>query len=83
MTTALTSEIAGAAEPHISTGSSGAISPDQFALACNEIVQTQSGDAAHCALDRLVTELLTSLGYGEGMAVFIAAVAPYHSEVPA
>lgn len=80
MTTASTSAIAGGAEPHTSTGLSAAISPEQFAHACNEIVQRQSGDAAHRALDLLVTELLSSLGYGEGMAVFLAAVTPYHTE---
>lgn len=83
MTTASTLEIAGGAVPPILTALSGAISPEQFARDCNEIVQKLSGDAAHRALDRLVTELLTSLGYGEGMAVFIAAVAPYHAEVTA
>lgn len=83
MTTHSTLEIAGADAEPILTGLSRAISPDQFALACNEIVQRQSGDAAHRALDRLVTELLTSLGYGEGMAVFMAAVGPYHRKVPA
>lgn len=80
MTTASTSAIAGAAGPHISTGSSGVISPEQFKHACNEIVQRQSGDAAHRALDLLVTELLSSLGYGEGMAVFLAAVTHYHTK---
>lgn len=83
MTTPSTLESAGVGAPHISTGLSAAISPDQFKAACEEIVRKQSGDAAHRALDRLVTELLTSLGYGEGMAVFMAAVSPYHSEVPA
>jgi len=80
MTTASTSEIVGAAAPHTLTDLNKVILPDQFALACTEIVQRQSGDAAHRELDRLVTELLTSLGYGEGMTVFMAAVAPYHSE---
>lgn len=83
MTTHSTLEIAGVVAPLTSTGLSAAISPDQFALACKEIVQRQSGDAAHRELDQFVTELLTSLGYGEGMAVFIAGVAPYHSEVSA
>jgi hypothetical protein len=31
-------------------------------------------------LDWLVTELLSSLGYGEGMAIFLAHAMPYHSE---
>lgn len=63
------------------TVSKEVISPEQFALACNEIVSTLSGDAAHRALDSLVTSLLWHLGYGEGMAVFIQAVAPYHADV--
>jgi hypothetical protein len=29
-------------------------------------------------LDRLVTSLLTSLGYGDGMAIFLAAVGEFH-----
>lgn len=78
MTQHSTSEIAGQDGGPISTGLSKALSPEQFATACQQIVQTQSGDAAHRALDQLVTNLLSSLGYGEGMAVFINAVKPCH-----
>lgn len=73
-----TSAIGGAGEPTISTGSSEVISPEQFATACAQIVQQQSGHEAHKALDQLVTGLLSSLGYGEGMAVFLAEVGPCH-----
>lgn len=60
------------------TGSNAVISPTEFAAACREIVQQHDGHAAHRMLDRLVTSLLTSLGYGDGMAIFIAAVGEFH-----
>lgn len=66
-----------AAEP-ISTGSNEVISPEVFAIACREIVRLHAGDRAHRELDRLVTDLLSNLGFGEGMSIFIEAVAPYH-----
>lgn len=78
MTQHSTLAIDGAGEPTISTGSSAVISPEQFATACAQIVQQQSGHEAHKALDQLVTGLLSSLGYSEGMAVFLAAVGPCH-----
>jgi len=58
---------------------SEALSPSEFAADCRALVTQHEGDAAHRMLDRLVTDLLSSLGYGEGMAIFIAAVAPYHA----
>jgi len=64
----------------ILTGSSAALSPEQFAAACREIVTRHEGHEAHRMLDRLVTNLLSSLGYSEGMAIFLAAVSPYHEE---
>ena len=57
-----------------------AISPAEFAIGCRDIVMRLEGHAAHKAIDALVTELLSSLGYGEGMDIFLAAVAPYHEE---
>ena len=78
MTHHSTSEILGRVGAPTLTDLSKAISPDRFAAACREIVQTQSGDAAHRALDKLVTELLCSLGYSEGMAIFMAAAMPAH-----
>lgn len=55
-----------------------ASSPDEFAAACRELVTQHEGDEAHRKLDALVTELLTSLGFGEGMAIFLDAVASKH-----
>lgn len=55
------------------------MSADAFAAECSRIVAERQGDAAHRALDALVTGLLTSLGYGEGMAIFKAGVAAAHS----
>lgn len=63
----------------ISTTLSAVLSPKQFERACQMLVAQHSGHAAHRALDRLVTDLLSSLGYGDGMAVFLAHVSPYHA----
>lgn len=72
--------IPGAGGEPISTGSSAALSPSEFATACSEIVRQHDGHAAHKALDELVTKLLSSLGYGDGMVIFIASVAPFHDQ---
>ena len=55
------------------------LSPDAFAAECRHIVDTLEGDAAHRALDSLVTRLLSSLGYSEGLAVFIGGVRRAHA----
>lgn len=65
-------------DPITPTGLSEEISPETFAANCNKIVQTLDGHAAHRALDALVTDLLTRLGYGDGMRIFIGHVKPYH-----
>ena len=57
-----------------------ALSPDQFADACREILAEHSGEEAHHRLDHLVTTLLNNLGYSEGMAIFLAAVGPVHGD---
>lgn len=57
------------------------MSPKEFAQACRDIVYKHEGHIAHRALDKLVTGLLTDLGYGEGMAIFIREVTPYHGEL--
>jgi hypothetical protein len=80
MTHHLISEIAGPDVGRISTGLNEALSPREFAAACQKIVERHSGDEAHRELDRLVTTLLNSLGYSEGMAIFLAAAAPAHIE---
>lgn len=54
------------------------MTPDAFASRVRAIVADLEGDARHRALDALVTELLTQLGYGEGMAIFLAQVTPFH-----
>lgn len=58
-----------------------AMTPPEFAEACRTIVARHLGDAAHRQLDALVTELLTGLGYGEGMGIFINRVRPYHADL--
>jgi len=55
------------------------LSADGFAEACREIVASSRGHEMHLRLDRLVTDLLSSLGYSEGMAIFMEHAMPYHS----
>lgn len=55
------------------------MTPTEFADRCRQIVATLTGDPAHRALDALVTELLTSKGYGEGMRIFVDGVAAAHN----
>lgn len=73
----------------IGSGASGtpvdlskAISPGEFASECASIVSRHRGHRAHRLLDRLVTETLSSLGYSEGMAIFLSHVSPFHDERP-
>lgn len=48
------------------------MTPEQFATKMREIFTTYEDDveAAHSRADRLMCELLTGLGYGEGAAIF-------------
>jgi len=78
MTKHSTSATGGGAGETISTALSKAPSPSEFSRACTQIVTRLDGHAAHRALDELVTNLLSNLGYGDGMAIFIAHVGPYH-----
>jgi hypothetical protein len=57
-----------------------AISPAEFATGCQDIVRQLDGHAAHKALDALVSDLLTNLGYGEAMDIFLQHVDPYHTD---
>lgn len=52
--------------------------PAMFAERCREIARTLRGHEAHRALDLLTNEVLTVLGYGEGIQIFEAAVATWH-----
>lgn len=54
-------------------------SPADFQQACARIVDEQHGHAAHRSLDVLTNSVLRSLGYGDGIAIFEAAVAHWHS----
>ena len=58
------------------------MTPEAFAAACNYIVKTEEGHEAHRQLDQIVTSLLSSLGYSDGMRVFLDAVQPYHVKEP-
>ena len=59
-----------------------ALKPDAFADACRWIVETYSDEEAHRKLDILVTSLLTCLGFGEGMEIFIGYVSRHHASTP-
>lgn len=52
--------------------------PEAFAARCARIVETMAGHEAHRELDLLTNEVLASLGYGEGIAIFEAAVREWH-----
>ncbi len=70
------------AAPDTLTGLKPVISPTDFAERCSAIVGQHSGHRAHQLLDQLVTETLSSLGYSEGMAIFLAHVGDYHTQEP-
>jgi len=53
-------------------------SAEAFADACRFIIQNHEGHEAHRHLDRITTELLLSLGYGEGIGIFCRAVQDWH-----
>lgn len=56
------------------------MSPAAFAERCREIVEAQRGHEAHRSLDLLTNDVLREQGFGEGIAIFEAAVARWHSE---
>ena len=55
-----------------------ALSPEEFARRCREIVGTERGHARHRAFDELCEEVLQAAGYGQGVRIFEAAVAHWH-----
>jgi nucleoside 2-deoxyribosyltransferase len=55
-------------------------SAESFAARCAEIVTTMRGHSAHRELDLLTNEVLASLGFGEGIRIFEAAVTHWHGE---
>lgn len=77
--TALWTQIGGAVRRMLIAWS-GAPCPKRFADDCRQIVQQHSGHKAHRQLDLLTNEILTSLGYGEGIAIFEAAVCDWHRD---
>lgn len=78
MTQPLTSATAGPEDELTRNG----LKPDAFADACRWIVRNHSDNEAHRMLDVLVTSLLTTLGFGEGMRVFLAHVSRHHADYP-
>jgi hypothetical protein len=45
--------------------------PDEFAAKMREMAASRDTECAHSDADDLMCELLTSLGYSEGIAVFL------------
>lgn len=58
------------------------MTPSAFAAECRRIVDTERGHAAHRLLDLLTNDVLRSLGYGDGIGIFEAAVAHWHGNSP-
>lgn len=56
------------------------VSPQQFAATCREIVQQHEGQEMHRRFDEASNELLSSLGYGEGVLMFIMHAAAAHRD---
>jgi nucleoside 2-deoxyribosyltransferase len=57
------------------------LNAEQFAAACRQIVGKYTADTAHGHLDQLVTSLLNSLGYSEGMEIFMTNVVSAHKSI--
>lgn len=55
------------------------ISPDEFAERCRAIVAESSGHDAHRKLDELTNEVMSDLGYAEGIEIFKTGVAATHT----
>lgn len=54
------------------------LSPDEFTEACKGILANYKGHEAHRMMDALTCELLTALGYGEGVTLFAKGVFDWH-----
>lgn len=59
------------------------LSAKEFAEQCSAIVAAHTGHRAHQLLDQLVTQHLSSLGFGEGMEIFMQNVKDHHDEAKA
>ena len=62
------------------TAWSVAISPAQFASGCAWIMTNKHGEAAHMAFDLWSNLALSSLGYSEGVAMFLDGVNGWHEQ---
>lgn len=61
------------------TDSSMAISVQAFAARCREIASEPDREKRHRLFDQASNDLLCSLGYSEGVAIFLAHVGDYHA----
>jgi len=82
MTARLTRPLAtnGEAAAPMPTAWSAAISPTQFAAGCSWIMANKHGEAAHMAFDLWSNLTLSSLGYSEGVAMFLDGVKCWHEQ---
>ena len=55
------------------------MTPSTFAASARNILEVDRGHARHRAFDRLCEEALEAAGFGEGVAIFEAGVANWHS----
>lgn len=56
------------------------ISPREFEADCAEIVKLHAGQEMHRKFDEASNRLLSSLGYGEGVALFVKHASPAHDD---
>lgn len=54
------------------------VSPSEFATRCREIVEQHEGQERHRLFDEASNDLLRSLGYGEGVDMFVAHASGLH-----
>ncbi len=57
-------------------------SAESFAAECKKLTVELTGDALHKAMDQLCCDVLASLGFGEGVTLFLAAVNGQHEPRP-
>lgn len=52
--------------------------PQEFAIAAQEIIRSHSGHDAHRVMDRLTFHVLHNLGFGDGADIFAEAAFDWH-----
>lgn len=82
MTAPLTPPVAnpGAEDAPMPTSWKAPIAAEQFAAGCSWIMANKQGEAAHMAFDLWSNLTLSSLGYFEGVAMFLDGVKCWHKQ---